>query len=268
MKKLLLTFGFVGLLVSCTTTTNAVTGRKAVNTVSNETIFPQSFTQYNDVLKSGKVVTGTADAKMVQTVGERIKNAAEQYYAQKGLSDQLKGYQWEYKLLDANQVNAWCMPGGKVAVYTGILPITQSANGLAVVMGHEIGHALANHSAEQMTRQQNMQLIGSLIGSAAGDSSWGATFQEFYPVVGQVGLLKYSRNMELDADLTGLYLMAMAGYDPREAIPFWERMSKAGSGGQVEFLSTHPSDDTRIAKIKEALPTAMAYYNASPYKGK
>ncbi len=268
MKKIILTVAGALVLAACATTVNPVTGRKANNSVSNAEIFPQSFTQYNEVLKSAQIETGTTNAKLVQTVGERIKDAAVKYYAQKGISSQLDGYQWEFKLLKADQVNAWCMPGGKVAVYTGILPVTKNSNGLAVVMGHEIGHALANHSGEQMTRQQNMQLIGAVVGGAAGNSSWGTAFSKYYPVVGQVGLLKYSRNMELDADVTGLYLMAMAGYDPNEAIPFWERMSKAGSGGNVEFLSTHPSDVTRITKIKEALPTAMAYYNASPYKGK
>lgn len=266
MKKLLLAVGMIGLISACTT--NAVTGRKGINVVSNAQIFPQSFAQYQEVLKSAQVETGTTNAKLVQTVGERIKYAAEKYYSEKGLSAQLEGYQWEFKLLKANEVNAWCMPGGKVAVYTGILPITKNTDGLAVVMGHEIGHALANHSAEQMSRQMVMSGIGSAVGSAAGNASWGSAFEQYYPVVGQVGLLSYSRKMELDADVTGLYLMAMAGYNPNEAIPFWERMSAAGSGGPVEFLSTHPSDATRISKIKEALPTAMAYYNASPYKGK
>jgi len=266
MKKLLLAIGLLGMVTACTT--NAVTGRKGINFVGNGTIFPQSFAQYKEVLNSAKVETGTTNAKLVQTVGERIKYAAEKYYAEKGLSSQLADYEWEFKLLQANEVNAWCMPGGKVAVYTGILPITQNANGLAVVMGHEIGHALANHSAQQMSQQQGLSVLGSVVGATAGNSNWGAAFSKYYPVVGQIGLLKYSRNMELDADLTGLYLMAMAGYDPSAAIPFWERMSQAGSGGTVEFLSTHPSDATRIAKIKEALPTAMAYYNASPYKGK
>ena len=266
MKKLLLVIGAIGLVTACTT--NAVTGRKGFNVVGNATIFPQSFAQYKDVLNSAQVETGTANAKLVQTVGERIKYAADKYYAEKGLSSQLEGYEWEYKLLKANEVNAWCMPGGKVAVYTGILPITKDANGLAVVMGHEIGHALANHSAEQMSQQYGMSVLGSVVGTAAGNSTWGTAFEKYYPVVGQVGLLSYSRKMELDADLTGLYLMAMAGYDPSAAIPFWERMSAAGSGGTAEFLSTHPSDATRISKIREALPTAIAYYNASPYKGK
>ena len=266
MKKLLVAIGTMVLVSACTT--NAVTGRKGISLVSNASIFPQSFAQYKEVLGSAKVETGTTNAKLVQTVGERIKYAADKYYAEKGISSQLDGYQWEFKLLQANEVNAWCMPGGKVAVYTGILPITQNANGLAVVMGHEIGHALANHSAEQMSQQYGMSVLGSVVGSAAGNSSWGTAFEKYYPVAGQLSLLSYSRKMELDADLTGLYLMAMAGYDPSAAIPFWERMSKAGSGGNVEFLSTHPSDASRIATIKEALPTAMAYYNASPYKGK
>ena len=266
MKKLLLAIGALSMITACST--NAVTGRKSFNVVGNATIFPQSFTQYREVLSSAKVETGTKNANLVQTVGERIKYAADKYYADKGLSAQLKDYEWEFRLLQANEVNAWCMPGGKVAVYTGILPITKDANGLAVVMGHEIGHALANHSAEQMSQQYGMSILGSVVGSAAGNSTWGTAFAKYYPVVGQVGLLSYSRKMELDADLTGLYLMAMAGYDPSAAVPFWERMSAAGSGGTTEFLSTHPSDATRIAKITEALPTAMAYYNASPYKGK
>ena len=266
MKKILLAVGAIGLLTACTT--NAVTGKKGLNIVSNSTVFPSSFTQYKEVLASATVVTGTADAKMVQTVGERIKDAAVKYYASKGLSSQLDGYQWEFKLIKSNEVNAWCMPGGKVAVYTGILPITQNATGLAVVLGHEIGHALANHSAQQMSQQYSISLVGSAISGAGTGTNWGSAFEQFYPAIGQVGLLSYSRKMELDADETGLYLMAMAGYDPREAIPFWERMAKLSSGGNVEFLSTHPSDATRIADIKQALPKAIEYYNASPYKGK
>lgn len=266
MKKLLLAVGACSMFLACST--NAVTGRKGLSVVKNESIFPQAFTQYDEVLKSGQLETGTANAKLVETVGQRIKASAEKFYAEKGISEQLKDYAWEFKLLKADEVNAWCMPGGKVAVYTGILPITKNENGLAVVMGHEIGHALANHSAEQMSQQYGLNLVGSLVGAASTNTSWGSAFQQYYPVVGQVGLLSYSRKMELDADLTGLYLMAMAGYDPNEAIPFWERMSQGGSAGTAEFLSTHPSDATRIAKIREALPKALEYYNASPYKGK
>ena len=267
MKKILLTAAGALVLAACAT--NPVTGRKSLSLVSNTELFPTAFTQYSKVLAEGKVISGTKDAKMVQTVGERLKYAANEYYKQKGISSQLDGYQWQFTLLNANEVNAWCMPGGKVAVYSGILPVTKDATGLAVVLGHEIGHALAGHSAEQASQQMAAQGLGQIVGGSISNSSYAAVFDKLYPVGTQVGLLNYSRKMELDADVTGLYLMAMAGYDPSQAIPFWERMSvKSGGASASEFLSTHPSDATRIAKIKEALPTALSYYNASPYKGK
>lgn len=182
MKKILLAIGAVGLLTACTT--NAVTGRKGLNFVSNDAIFPMSFNQYNEVLASAKVETGTADARMVQTVGDRIKYAAEKYYSERGLSSELNGYKWEFKLIKSNEVNAWCMPGGKVAVYTGILPVTKNATGLAVVLGHEIGHALANHSAQQMSQQQGIGLIGSVVSGAGSGTNWGAAFEQYYPAIG------------------------------------------------------------------------------------
>ena len=267
MKKLFLSIGVGLMLASCAT--NPITGRKSLSLVSNAQLFPQSFAQYNEVLKESKVITGTNDAKMVQTVGERLKYAANKYYQQLGLSSQLNGYEWQFSLLQNNQVNAWCMPGGKVAIYSGILPVTKDATGLAVVMGHEIGHALAGHSAEQVSQQMMAQYGGQILGGATSNSQWADAIGKVYNVTGQGVLLNYSRKMELDADITGLYLMAMAGYDPNQAISFWERMSQASGGSSTsDFLSTHPSDATRIAKIKEALPTALQYYNQSPYKGK
>lgn len=267
MKKIILTA--LGTLTLASCATNPVTGRKSLSIVSNTELMPAAYTQYAKVLKEGKVISGTTDAKMVQTVGERLKYAAEKYYQDRGISSQLQGYQWQFTLLQANEVNAWCMPGGKVAVYSGILPVTKDATGLAVVLGHEIGHALAGHSAEQASQQALAQYGGQIIGGSITNSNYASVFEQLYPVGAQVGLLNYSRKMELDADVTGLYLMAMAGYNPSQAIPFWERMAaKSGNASVSEFLSTHPSDATRIAKIKEALPTALTYYNASPYKGK
>lgn len=268
MKKLFLTLAGALVLGACAT--NPVTGRKSLSLVSNAELLPASFAQYNKVLSEGKVISGTADAKMVQTIGDRLKYAANEYYKQKGITSQLNGYQWQFTLLQSKDANAWCMPGGKVAVYTGILPITKDATGLAVVVGHEIGHALAGHSAEQASQQMATQGLGQIVGGSITNANYSAVFEKLYPASAQLGLLNYSRKMELDADITGLYLMAMAGYNPSEAISFWQRMS-ANSGktaGGSDFLSTHPSDATRIAKIKEALPTALAYYNASPYKGK
>jgi predicted Zn-dependent protease len=267
MKKIILTVAGALILASCAT--NPVTGRRSLSLVSNADLFPTAFSQYTKVLSEGKVITGTNDAKMVQTVGQRLEYAANEYYKQKGISSQLQGYQWQFTLLNANEVNAWCMPGGKVAVYSGILPVTKDATGLAVVLGHEIGHALAGHSAEQASQQVAAQGLGQIVGGSLSKSSYAGIFEKLYPAVGQGVLLNYSRKMELDADVTGLYLMAMAGYDPSQAIPFWERMSeKSGNSNVSEFLSTHPSDATRIAQIREALPTALAYYKASPYKGK
>lgn len=257
----------IGLLIAACAT-NPVTGRKSLSLVSNTQLFPQSFTQYNEVLKESKVITGTTDAKMVQTVGDRLKYAAEKYYQQLGISSELNGYQWQFSLLDNDQVNAWCMPGGKVAIYSGILPVTKNATGLAVVMGHEIGHALAGHSAEQVSQQVLAQYGGQILGGAVSNSQYANAIGQIYNVGGQGVLLSYSRKMELDADVTGLYLMAMAGYNPNEAVPFWERMSGGKTSSGSDFFSTHPSDATRIAKIKEALPKALEYYNASPYKGK
>lgn len=267
MKKIFLSLSVGLLLASCAT--NPVTGRKSLSIVSNAQLFPQSFTQYNEVLKESKVISGTADAKMVQTVGDRLKYAAEKYYQELGISNQLSGYQWQFTLLDNKQINAWCMPGGKVAVYSGILPVTKDATGLAVVLGHEIGHALAGHSAEQVSQRVLTEMGGQVLGTAVSGSQWGNALGSIYNIGGSTVLLRYSRTMELDADVTGLYLMAMAGYNPNEAINFWERMSKASGGvKQSEFFSTHPSDATRIAKIRESLPKAMQMYNASPYKGK
>lgn len=255
------------VLVSCAT--NPLTGRSSLSLVPNSQLFPQSFSQYKEVLQSSQVDRTSKDAKMISQVGERIKYAAEKFYTEQGLANALKGYEWQFELVKDNQINAWCMPGGKVVFYTGIMPICKNEAGVAVVMGHEVAHALAGHSAEKVSHAIVVQYGGQLIGGAISSDQWQSVFSQLYPVGSQIGMLKYGRNMELDADKAGLFLMAMAGYDPREAIAFWERMEAATSGKSTpEFLSTHPNEDNRIEQIRANLPKALEYYNASPYKGK
>lgn len=268
MKKSLLVIGITALLMACAT--NPLTGRQSLALVSNAELFPQAFAQYNQVKAESQVDKTSADAKMVNDVGQRIKYAAERFYTEIGQANALQGYQWEFTLIKDKQLNAWCMPGGKVAFYTGILPVCKDATGVAVVMGHEVAHALAGHSAEQVSN--GMLAQGVMLGGnvAISNDQWRNVFNNLYPVGAQLGMLKYGRSMELDADEAGLYLMAMAGYNPQEAISFWQRMNHAASGQQSppEFLSTHPSPGNRIAQIQAIMPQAMKYYNASPYKGK
>lgn len=267
MKKFLALPLIVLLFWSCST--NPLTGRQSLALVSNAQLFPQAFAQYNQVLGESEVDKTSADAKMINNVGQRIKYAAEKFYAEIGQGSALQGYEWEFTLIKNDAVNAWCMPGGKVAFYSGILPVCKNETGVAVVMGHEVAHALAGHSAEQVSNAMVAQ--GIMLGGnvAISNDEWRNVFNQLYPVGAQLGMLSYGRNMELDADEAGLYLMAMAGYNPQEAIPFWQRMQQA-SGGQAppEFLSTHPSPGNRIAQINSIMPKAMEYYNASPYKGK
>ncbi|SHI39555.1 Peptidase family M48 [Cruoricaptor ignavus] len=248
--------------VACTT--NPVTGRRSLQMVSNQQINAMAFQQYRQTLSESKVITNTAASKQVNNVGLRIKNAAENYYRSIGRSSDLQDYNWEFNLIDENQMNAWCMPGGKVAVYTGILPVTKNDTGLAVVLGHEVSHALAGHGNERISQAMLAQYGGAIAGSTISSAAWQQVFQAAYPIGSQVVLLRYGRSQELEADQMGLYLMSMAGYDPREAVPFWQRM-EAASGGQraPEFLSTHPNPGNRVKDIEKNLPRALEYYKAS-----
>ncbi|MDO5614658.1 MAG: M48 family metallopeptidase [Cruoricaptor ignavus] len=255
--------GVVSLaLIACTT--NPVTGRKSVQLVNNSQIASSAVEQYRTALSKAKVITGTTAANQVKTVGLRLQNAAANYYKAIGREADLSSFQWEYNLLDDAQINAWCMPGGKVAVYTGILPITKDENGMAVVMGHEISHALAGHGNERISQTMIAQYGGAILGGSISNNMWSQVFSQVYPVGAQVALLKYGRSQELEADQMGLYIMSMAGYDPRGAQPFWHRMESASSGSrQPEFLSTHPSPESRRADIEKHLPKALEYYKAA-----
>ena len=255
-------FSVCFLLLSCSTV--PITGRSQLNIIPASTMHSMSFDQYGQFLKSNKLSQNTTQTQMVKRVGLRIQKAVESFYAARGMSSQLAGYRWEFNLVESKDINAWCMPGGKVVVYTGILPITGNETGLAVVMGHEIAHAIAEHGNERMSQGLIAQMGGMALSTAMKEQP--ETTQKLWMTAFGVGaqygvMLPYSRIQENEADRLGLVFMAMAGYDPREAVGFWQRMSKEKKGGAPpEFLSTHPSDETRIAKIKEALPEALAYY--------
>lgn len=261
IKKIMLLFLLGLFLYSCATV--PVTGRRQLSLVPNSEILPLSYDQYSQVLKENKLSDNQQWTAMVKNVGSRIKVAVEQYMKQKGLSDQLSGYSWEFNLIESETVNAWCMPGGKVAFYTGIMPICKDEKGVAVVMGHEVAHAIANHGRERMSEGLVANLGLSSLSAAMGQNPT-MTQQLLLQSVGigtQLGMLSFSRTHESEADEIGLIFMAMAGYDPREAPKFWERMAAQGSEQRPpEFLSTHPHPDTRIADLNKSMPQALKYY--------
>jgi predicted Zn-dependent protease len=259
LKKIIACIGIVVVMFSCAT--NPFTGKKTMAFVGNDQLFPAAFAQYNQVLTENKVITGTQDSDMITRVGQRIAVAAERWLNANGHQGYLEDYKWEYKLIQSEQVNAWCMPGGKIAFYTGILPIAANETGVAAIMGHEVAHALANHGQQRMSAaylQQGLAVAGNI--ALANDQQALGIFNQSYGVVSNVaGMLPFSRGHETEADKIGLVLMAIAGYNPDEAAELWKRM-KANSGGQAppEFLSTHPSNDTRINNLQALAPTAKS----------
>lgn len=249
-------------LASCATV--PVTGRSQLNLVSSSSMLSLSNEQYREFLRKNKLSRNSRETLRVKRVGNRLKVAVEQYFRQRGLSYELRSYSWEFNLIEDKSPNAWCMPGGKIVVYTGILPYTKTDAGLAVVMAHEIAHAVAKHGNERMSQMLLTQMGGTALSSAL-NSHPRKTRQLWLTAFGissQVALiLPYSRLQEYEADKIGLIFMAMAGYNPNAAIPFWKRMSKGSRGGKPpEFLSTHPSDASRIRQIRNAIPDAMRYY--------
>ena len=254
---------FLFLIVSCATV--PVTGRQQLNLVPAQQLLSMSFQSYDDFLKKNKFSVDTEKSLLVRRTGKAVQQAVERYMLMIGREAELKGYQWEFNLVEDESVNAWCMPGGKVVIYTGILPITRDETGLAVVMGHEIAHAIANHGGERLSQGLVVQMGGMALSEALSTKNpqTQQLFLSLYGAGSQVGyVLPYSRLQESEADRMGLIFMAMAGYDPGQAIPFWQRMAnqKDGKNAPPEFLSTHPSDETRIRKIRSILPEAMQYY--------
>jgi predicted Zn-dependent protease len=264
MKKLF-SFLFTALLfTSCTE--NLVTGRKQLSLVSEPELQSMAKEEYQTFLNANKVVNanGNRDAEMVHRVGSRIAIAIKTYYDSKGQGSVLEGYQWEFNLVENKEINAWCMPGGKVVIYTGLLPVTQNEPALAIVMGHEVAHAVAQHGSERMSQALLQQLGGVALQVALSNkpAETQNLFMAAYGVGSTVGgILPFSRKEETEADKYGLYFAAMAGYNPQEAISFWERMAAAGGAKPPEFLSSHPSDETRMTNIKSYMPQALKFYN-------
>lgn len=256
MKKMLLFSTMAALIVSCAT--NPLTGKSQIAISNESSLLPTSFQQYSEFISSNKVVKGTADANLVNKVGNNIKNAAVKWMNAKGYAENIKEYKWEYSLVEDKSVNAWCMPGGKIAVFTGILPVTQSEAGLATVMGHEVAHALLAHSRSRVDAAIIQSTGAAIIGVASSGKS-AATQQAFnlaYGLGSNLGSLAYSRSHESEADHLGLILMAIAGYNPDNATSFWQRMAAQSSGSVPQFLSTHPSSSTRIKDIQKLIPVA------------
>lgn len=258
MKKIV---SLIAIIIFLSCSTNPFTGKKTLALVPNSQIFPMAFQQYNQFLSENKVVKGTSDAQMVKNVGQKIAVAAERWLNANGYAGYLSDYKWEYNLVEDATVNAWCMPGGKIVFYTGILPIAKGEAGIAAIMGHEVAHALANHGQQRMSAGQ-LQALGAAAGNVAlsKDPENQEIFNQAYGIGSTVGvMLPFSRSHESEADQIGLQLMAIAGYEPMVAAQLWERM-KANAGGQSppEFLSTHPSSDTRISNITSWAPAAKA----------
>lgn len=256
-SALLLTLS--ALATGCATV--PVTGRTQINMIPDGQLNTLSLDSYRKVLGESKLSTDPMAVGAVRDVGQRLARATESYMNSIG---QPINYQWEFNVIESDSVNAWCMPGGKVAVYTGILPITQSDTGLAVVMGHEIAHALARHGNERMSQALLIQLGGASLNAAltSRPEETRNLFTGLYAKGTEVGVaLPHGRRQESEADHIGLIIMAMAGYDPQEAVPFWQRMAEVGGGKRPpEFLSTHPDPSTRVANLQRLMPEALQYY--------
>ena len=240
-----------------------LTGRKQLILLPQGNMLSMSYQEYDAFLKKNPPSSDKAAAQKVAKVGASIQRAVEQFFAARGMTHRLSGYRWEFHLVDNKEANAWCMPGGKVVVYSGILPLTKNETGLAVVMGHEIAHAVADHGNERMSQSMLAQMGGVALGTALKEKpeETRELWMTAFGVGAQYGvLLPYSRVQESEADRLGLIFMAMAGYDPHEATAFWTRMSQKGGQKPPEIMSTHPSDETRVRKINEDMAEAMMYY--------
>jgi predicted Zn-dependent protease len=257
MKKIALMLVLILAAIACAT--NPYTEKSTMALVDNDSLLASSFSQYRQFLNESTVIAGTADAAMVDQVGNRIRQAAEKWAASSGQSSYLDKYRWEYHLVRSNEVNAWCMPGGKIVVYTGILPVTRDEEGLAVVLGHEVAHALLNHGQQRASAGvlQQAGAVGVEVLTAGKSKATQELAQAAYGAGSTLmGTLPFSRAHESEADHIGLILMTIAGYNPDLSVTFWERMAALGGSGTPQFLSTHPSDETRISNLQKWIPEA------------
>ena len=266
--KIFIRIAFIAAILlaeSCATV--PLTGRSQLSLLPESQMVEMSLTSYDAFLKENKLSTNTTQVSMVKRVGARVSKAVETYLQQNGYSSYISDFQWEFNLVQSDVPNAWCMPGGKVVFYTGILPYTQTDAGIAVVMGHEIAHAVARHGSERMSQGILLEAGGIAVSefTKTKPELTRALFSQAYNIVGETAVaLPFSRKHEYEADQMGLIFMAMAGYDPREAVAFWKRMAQMSGGGSgIEIFSTHPVDANRIAALEKLMPQAMTYYNAA-----
>ncbi len=250
---------FVALLVGCSTV--PIVGRRQISLIPPNQMIAQSAVGYRNVIAEGPLSSNRQQTEMVRRVGRRIAAAVELYFRELGQEDALAGFEWEFNLIDQDVPNAWCMPGGKVAFYSGILPYTKDETGIAVVMGHEVAHAVAGHGRERASHQLLQMGGGYLTSVLSRDSEYQEAIMQVYGLGTQLGgILPFSRLHESEADRLGLIFMAMAGYDPGASIGFWQRMAAANPDAPPEFLSTHPADNTRIRRLRQYLAEARDYY--------
>jgi predicted Zn-dependent protease len=242
-----------------------ITGRRQLMLISDQQVITLSLQQYQDYINTANIITGTPEAQKVEKVGMKIANAVETFLKNRGASSEIQNYAWDFKLVEDKSINAFAMPGGKVVVYSGLLPVAQDEASLAVVIGHEIGHVVAKHAHERISQQLALQFGGSVAADLLKGAAANKIGQTVFGLGAQMGvMLPYARKQEYEADELGLIFMAMAGYDPRVAIPFWTRMAQSSQGGKIpEFLSTHPTDAKRIANMEKILPKALQYYSPS-----
>lgn len=268
MKKSVVVVFLLVLFAGCSSV--ALTGRKQLLLVSDSEVMSLSNSSFRDYMKTAKPSVNAANTEMVVRVGKKIAGAVETYLRNNGMADEVRNFAWEFHLVQDPEPNAFCMPGGKIVVNEGILPYTRTEEGLAIVLGHEVGHAVAKHSAERLSQQMVASYGGQILGGLLSNQSavTQTLAQQVYGLGAQYGvMLPYSRKNESEADHLGLVFAAMAGYNPQEAVAFWQRMSSSGSQKVPEFMSTHPSDASRISNIRKLMPEAMKYYKPAQVSG-